>query len=69
MAIVRTLIILALVGLILGGSAFFAYELYWKPRRLDMEDKASSSQGPAAVRDYTLPAFEKAAGLQRTGRP
>ena len=67
MAIVRTLIILALVGLILGGSAFFAYELYWKPKRLDMEDKAASSQGPAAVRDYTLPAFEKAAGLQRKG--
>ena len=40
MAIVRTLIILALVGLILGGSAFFAYELYWKPRKLDMEDRA-----------------------------
>jgi LysM repeat protein len=65
MAIVRTLIILALVGLILGGSAFFAYELYWKPRKLDMEDKAS--QGPTAMRDYTLPAFEKAAGIQRTG--
>ena len=44
MAIVRTLIILALVGLILGGSAFFAYELYWKPRRLDMEDKAASAR-------------------------
>jgi LysM repeat protein len=67
MAIVRTLIILALVALILGGSAFFAYELYWKPRKLDMEDKAASSQAPAAVPDYTLPAFEKAAGLQRTG--
>ena len=67
MAIVRTLIILALVGLILGGSAFFAYELYWKPKKLDMEDKAASSQAPGAVPDYTLPAFEKAAGLQRTG--
>jgi LysM repeat protein len=67
MAIVRTLIILALVGLILGGSAFFAYELYWKPRRLDMEDKAASSQGPGGVPDYTLPAFEKAADLQRKG--
>jgi LysM repeat protein len=67
MAIVRTLIILALVGLILGGSAFFAYELYWKPRRLDMEDKATSSQGPGGVPDYTLPAFEKAADLQRKG--
>ena len=67
MAIVRTLIILALVGLIVGGSAFFAYELYWKPKRLDMEDKATFSQGSVAVADYTLPAFEKAAALQRKG--
>ena len=67
MAIVRTLIILALVGLILGGSAFFAYELYWKERKLDMEDKENSSQAAGVVPDYTLPAFEKAAGLQRTG--
>ena len=67
MAIVRTLIILALVGLILGGSAFFAYELYWKPRRLDMEDRAASSQAPGGVPDYTLPAFERAASLERTG--
>ena len=41
MSIFRTLVILVLVGLILGGSAFFAYELYWKPRHLDMEDWAS----------------------------
>jgi LysM repeat protein len=67
MAIVRTLIILALVGLILGGSAFFTYELYWKPKRLDIEDKATFSQGSAVVADYTLPAFEKAAALQRKG--
>jgi LysM repeat protein len=67
MAIVRTLIILALVGLILGGSAFFAYELYWKPRKLDWEDKTSSLKEPAAVRHYSLPAFEKAAGIQRSG--
>ena len=67
MAIVRTVIILALVGLILGGSAFFAYELYWKPRRLDREDRAASSKEPMAVRHYSLPAFEKAEGLQRSG--
>ncbi|HEY5770162.1 MAG TPA: LysM peptidoglycan-binding domain-containing protein [Terrimicrobium sp.] len=67
MSIVRTLIILALVGLILGGSAFFAYELYWKPRKLDMEDRASSSQAGGTVPDYTLPAFERAAEIERTG--
>jgi LysM repeat protein len=62
---VRTLIILVLVGLILGGSAFFAYELYWKPRKLDREDKAASAT--AEIPDYTLPVFQKAADLERSG--
>jgi LysM repeat protein len=62
---VRTLIILVLVGLILGGSAFFAYEFYWKPRKLDREERASSA--PAEIPDYTLPAFQKAANLERSG--
>jgi LysM repeat protein len=66
MAIVRTLIILALVGLIVGGSAFFAYELYWKPRWLDLEDKAASRDS-AATAHYSLRAFEKAAALQQSG--
>jgi LysM repeat protein len=62
---VRTLIILVLVGLILGGSAYFAYELYWKPRKLDREDRASAEQ--AEIPDYTLPAFQKGADLERSG--
>jgi LysM repeat protein len=62
---VRTLIILVLVGLILGGSAYFAYELYWKPRKLDREDKAAAEQ--QGIPDYTLPAFQKAADLERSG--
>jgi LysM repeat protein len=62
---VRTLIILVLVGLILGGSAYFAYELYWKPRKLDREDKAAAASGE--IPDYTLPAFQKAADLERSG--
>ena len=67
MAILRTVIILGLVGLILGGSAFFAYELYWKPRNLDREDRASSSQQSAPVPHYSLPAFERVAALQQQG--
>jgi LysM repeat protein len=66
MAILRPLIILAMVGLILGGSAFFAYELYWKPKWLDLEDRTASSQ-PAATAHYSLPAYEKAAALQQKG--
>ena len=61
----RTLIILVLVGLILGGSAYFGYELYWKPRQLDREDKAAAESGE--IPDYTLPIFEKAAALEQSG--
>lgn len=61
----RTLIILVLVGLILGGSAYFSYELYWKPRKLDREDKATAAQ--AEIPDYTLPAYQKAVDLEKTG--
>ena len=61
----RTLIILVLVGLILGGSAYFGYELYWKPRQLDREDKAAAESGQ--IPDYTLPIFEKAAALEQSG--
>ena len=68
MAIVRTLIILALVGLILGGSAFLPTSSIGSPRKLDMEDKATSSQAPGAVPDYTLPAFEKGSGSPTDGR-
>lgn len=63
----RTLIILVLVGLILGGSAYFAYELYWKPRKLDREDRAAAEQVPGGIPDYTLPAFQKAAELEQAG--
>jgi LysM repeat protein len=62
---VRTLTILVLVGLILGGSAYFAYELYWKPRQLDREDKAAAQS--AEIPDYTLPIFQKAAALEQSG--
>ena len=60
----RTLIILVLVGLILGGSAYFGYELYWKPRKLDREDKAAAQS--AEIPDYTLPIFQKAAALEQS---
>lgn len=64
----RTFIILGLSGLILGGTAYFSYELFWKQTKLDREDRERrlSGGGPAAP-DYTLPAFEKAAALERSG--
>ena len=61
----RTLTILVLVGLILGGSAYFGYEFYWKPRKLDREDKAAAQT--TEIPDYTLPIFEKAAALEQSG--
>ena len=39
MSIFRVIIILAVVGLIVGGASYFAYDLYWKPKMLDKKDR------------------------------
>ena len=71
MVILRTLIILILVAGIFGGAAYFSYELYWKPQKLDAEDKVAKAEAVQAAAlpppDYTLPVLEKALGLQRAG--
>ena len=69
MSIFRILTILALVGMILGGSAYFAYELYWKPQRLDRDDKAAKlvQPAPTPLPDSSRPAYDKAMGLQQSG--
>ena len=71
MVILRTLIILILVAGIFGGAAYFSYELYWKPQKLDAEDKVAKAEAVHTASlpppDYTLPVFEKAIGLQRAG--
>lgn len=71
MFIIRAFTILVLTVLIFGGAAYFAYELYWKPERLDREEKvaaeARAALPPTPPPDYTLPAFEKAAQLQKSG--
>lgn len=68
MRILRALILLGLTAIILGGSAYFAYELYWKPRQLDLEDKREfTSSTPSPPPDFSLPAFEKAMDLQKSG--
>lgn len=68
MRILRALILLGLTAAILGGSAFFAYELYWKPRQLDLEDKREfKAATPSPPPDFSLPAFDKAMALQKSG--
>ena len=68
MALHRVLIIVGLVGLIVGGSGYFAYELFWKPGRIDRQEKQAKAAGKAPeIPDFTLPAFEKAASLERAG--
>jgi len=56
--IARTLVILLLVAAIFGGTAYFAYELYFKPKKLDVEEKKMAAV-PAPPPDPSLPAFEK----------
>lgn len=71
MVILRTLVILILVAGIFGGAAYFSYELYWKPQKLDAEDKVARAEAVQAAAlpppDYTLPVLEKALALQRAG--
>ena len=69
MSIFRILTILVLVGLILGGSAYFAYELFWKPQQLDRDDQAAKlvQPAPTPLPDSSRPAYEKAMGLQQSG--
>lgn len=56
--IVRVLVILMLVAALLGGSGYFLYETYVKPKKLDREEKKSVAAAKAAVPpDPSLPAF------------
>jgi LysM repeat protein len=68
MVIFRALVLISLTAAILGGTAFFAYELYWHPRQLDLEDKREfRAATPSPPPDFSLPAFEKATALQKSG--
>lgn len=69
MFIFRALVILVVAGLILGGSAYFAYELYWKPNQLDREDQiAKATQAaPTPPPDPSIPVFEKALAFKQSG--
>jgi len=69
--IVRALIILIVAAVVFGGSTYFAYELYWKPRELDEIDKKTQAQiaqqGPILPPDPGSPAFEKALAAKKKG--
>jgi LysM repeat protein len=55
----KSLTILLLVGGILGGSAYFLHELYYKEKRLDgIEQTATPTPAPAATPDPAIAAFE-----------
>ncbi|MEI8386661.1 MAG: LysM peptidoglycan-binding domain-containing protein [Verrucomicrobiota bacterium] len=57
--IARILVVLLLVAAIFGGTAYFAYELYFKPKKLDVEEKKLAVAAPTPPPDPSLPAFEK----------
>lgn len=71
MVILRILVILFLVVGIFGGAAYFSYELYWKPQKLDAEDRAAKvdavQREALPPPDYTLPIYEKAIALEKQG--
>jgi len=55
----KPIVILAIVAAIIFGGGYFAYEMYFKPRKLDRQEKEA---GPAAIPTPTpdpgLAAFE-----------
>ncbi|MFA7343210.1 MAG: LysM peptidoglycan-binding domain-containing protein [Terrimicrobiaceae bacterium] len=57
--IARVLVVLFLVAAILGGTVFFAYELYLKPKKLDVEEKKLADVAPTPPPDPSFPDFEK----------
>jgi len=38
--LIKTLVIVAIIAGILGGSAYFAYEMFWKPEQLEKQERA-----------------------------
>jgi LysM repeat protein len=57
--IARILVILLLVAAIFGGTAYFAYTLYFKPKNELVEEKKMAAIAPTPPPDPSLPAFEK----------
>lgn len=56
--IIRTLVILTLVAAILGGSGYFAYEYFVKPKKLDIQEKKLAEVAPPPPPDPSIAAFE-----------
>ena len=55
----KSLTILLLVGGILGGSAYFLHELYYKDKKLDViEETATPTPTPEPTPDPSIAAFE-----------
>lgn len=55
----KSLTILLLVGGILGGSAYFLHELYYKDKKLDLvEEMATPTPTPEPTPDPSIAAFE-----------
>ena len=58
--IIRALVILTLVAVLLGGSGYFLYETYVKPKKLDREEKiAVATAKPTPPPDPSLPSYTK----------
>jgi LysM repeat protein len=69
--IIRALTILVLTAVIFGTAAYFAYDLYWKPQKLDRIDRETKALSPVQTQptDFTLPAYEKAAKTAKGDDP
>jgi hypothetical protein len=67
----RFLAILIVAGGVLGGSAYFAYELFWKPKALDEKERQEIAVQKALPPPPHpgIAKFQAAAGLLKAGKP
>src|SRR5690348_11417915 len=64
---IKALIILILVVSIFGGAAYFAYDIFVKPKKLaEIEENQPAAALPP---DPTIPEFEKAMAVRKEGKP
>lgn len=71
MKLLKFLIVLALAVAIFGTAGFFAYQLYLKPAAEEKQEekKLAEAPPPTPPPDYSLPAFEKAIAVTKSGTP
>lgn len=67
MNLLKVIILLVVVVGVFGGIAFFGYEIFVKPEKLDQAEAAIIAVEPTPPPDYSLPAYNKVLEIVSAG--